>query len=544
MDRRRFLASLSALGLAACDDGPRGAASLRPISGRLLGPSFAIGHALKDGGLPEPGETLRQPVVIAGGGIAGLSAAWKLRKVGFGDFTLFELEDRPGGNARFGENTVSAFPWGAHYLPLPTQEARAVRELLSDLGVLQGDPFVASPRYDERYLVHTPQDRMYRNGIWQDGLLPRIGADPRDLEQLKRFDDLVTKYRERRDRQGRRAFAIPMALSSPDAELHLLDHMSMRDFLLGHGLDSPALHWYVDYACRDDFGLHSANTSAWAGLHYWACRNATAKDADSGAVLTWPEGIGWIVRRLAPMLAGHIRSQALVWRIEETARSVRADIYLHRERRSVRVECEHLIWASPVFQLPRVLPSADPALVQASRAWSYSPWIVANLTLEELPRHTIGAPLSWDNVFYDSPSLGYVVATHQQLRLWSRGTVLTWFLPLVQDDAAAGRKQLLEAPWQVWSEMALADIGRAHAEIRDITASVDVFRWGHAMVRPVQGFIWGQARQLLTRPRARLHLAHSDLSGFSLFEEAQYRGVTAAERVLAALGVRFSSSIV
>ena len=32
---------------------------------------------------------------------------------------------------------------------------------------------------------------------------------------------------------------------------------------------------------------------------------------------------------------------------------------------------------------------------------------------------------------------------------------------------------------------------------------------------------------------ARITLAHADLSGFSLFEEAQYRGVVAAERVLA-----------
>ena len=33
----------------------------------------------------------------------------------------------------------------------------------------------------------------------------------------------------------------------------------------------------------------------------------------------------------------------------------------------------------------------------------------------------------------------------------------------------------------------------------------------------------------------RLYFAHSDLSGLSLFEEAQYRGVQAADRALAAL---------
>jgi hypothetical protein len=41
----------------------------------------------------------------------------------------------------------------------------------------------------------------------------------------------------------------------------------------------------------------------------------------------------------------------------------------------------------------------------------------------------------------------------------------------------------------------------------------------------------------------RLRFAHADVSGFSLFEEAQYRGVLAAERTLRRLGVRFSSSL-
>jgi hypothetical protein len=38
--------------------------------------------------------------------------------------------------------------------------------------------------------------------------------------------------------------------------------------------------------------------------------------------------------------------------------------------------------------------------------------------------------------------------------------------------------------------------------------------------------------------RGRVHVAHADASGMSLFEEANDRGVAAAEAVLAALGVR------
>jgi hypothetical protein len=54
------------------------------------------------------------------------------------------------------------------------------------------------------------------------------------------------------------------------------------------------------------------------------------------------------------------------------------------------------------------------------------------------------------------------------------------------------------------------------------------------MRRPVPGSLWsGQRQKLADFQNPRITLAHADLSGFSLFEEAQYRGVVAAERVLA-----------
>ena len=53
------------------------------------------------------------------------------------------------------------------------------------------------------------------------------------------------------------------------------------------------------------------------------------------------------------------------------------------------------------------------------------------------------------------------------------------------------------------------------------------------MVRPTVGFLGADARRDLEWAPRGIHLAHSDLSGLSLFEEAQYRGVVAADAVLA-----------
>jgi hypothetical protein len=61
-------------------------------------------------------------------------------------------------------------------------------------------------------------------------------------------------------------------------------------------------------------------------------------------------------------------------------------------------------------------------------------------------------------------------------------------------------------------------------------------RWGHAMIRPKPGFIWGGARQAAAKPYRNIHFAHSDLSGIPLFEEAFDNGLRAAEELLAAFG--------
>ena len=86
--------------------------------------------------------------------------------------------------------------------------------------------------------------------------------------------------------------------------------------------------------------------------------------------------------------------------------------------------------------------------------------------------------------------------------------------------------------------------GRAHGDLRSLTVAADIVRLGHAMARPTVGFVWGSVREGVRGRCAAPRFAHADVSGFSIFEEAQYRGVLAAERTLRRLGVRFSSSLV
>jgi hypothetical protein len=434
MDRRDFLVSVAAAAGAASLAGCRGGPPPLP-PGELLGTSLALGHRLQSAGFAPPSESRKVPVVIVGAGVAGLAAGWKLARAGFADFLLVELEGEAGGNSRAGRNAVSAYPWGAHYLPLANREALAVRELLAELGVLLGDPRAPRPVYDERYLCATPQERLYRNGRWQEGLLPQTGVSAAERGQYQRFAELIEGFKRRRDDAGRAAFALPMALSSRAPDLLALDRISMRDWLLAQGLDSPQLHWYVNYACRDDYGTASAAVSAWAGIHYFACRTGEAQNAGNETVLTAPEGNAWLVSGMLRSISAHagerLLSGALAFRVAGGERGASAgplavDLWLASEQRTLRLLAEQVIWAAPLFLVPHVF-AGHAALKAAAASYSYAPWLVANLTLSRFPDERAGAPPAWDNVLYDSAGLGYVVATHQQMRLWRQATVLTFY---------------------------------------------------------------------------------------------------------------------
>ncbi|HRD65430.1 MAG TPA: NAD(P)-binding protein [Candidatus Competibacter sp.] len=545
MNRRRFLWSLAAVAAGGAQIWRWLASPKTPPlpQGEILGASDMLGHRLRSGDFPEPTETLNASVIIVGGGIAGLSAGWKLLKSGFTDFAVLELEPEVGGNARYGTNAITAYPWGAHYLPFPTRESRAVRELLADFGVLRGDPFAAEPDYDERYISFAPQERLYAHGVWREGLWPQAGVRQRDLDQYRQFQDSMDGYRRRRGADGRKAFAIPMDFSARDPELLALDRLSMRDFLLQNGLDSEPLHWYVNYACRDDYGCRYDETSAWMGIHYFASRDALARDADGDDVLTWPEGNGWLVERLRERLRPHLITGALVWRLSELDRAVLVDAWHPRENRSVRRLAHAAIWAAPVFQAPSVFRELSSELTTAIGEFQYAPWLVANLSLRRFPAERRGVPLSWDNVLYDSDALGYVVATHQHRTAHQEQTVFTWYQALCNGPPDRERQRLLETPWATWAERILSDLSKPHPDIRQIVTRLDLMRWGHAMIRPRPGFVWSAARQRLERAQDRVLFAHSDLSGYSVFEEANYRGVLAAEQVMTTLNIPFSSSI-
>jgi hypothetical protein len=89
--------------------------------------------------------------------------------------------------------------------------------------------------------------------------------------------------------------------------------------------------------------------------------------------------------------------------------------------------------------------------------------------------------------------------------------------------------------------MVLDDLLPVHPDLEERVQGLDVQVWGHGMVLPAPGFLWGGAREAAAAPSGRVHFAAADLGGLPLFEEAQWAGVRAAEESLAAEGRRSES---
>ena len=553
MQRRQFLGSAAAALLAGCQPPPPA------LEFAFAGIDLERGHALRDllaqGPLPAPTLVRRAQVIIAGGGVAGLAAARSLRLAGVHDFALLELEDTPGGNSRAGAVNGVACPLGAHYLPVPGDHAPEVQDLLEELGLRQR--VAGRWQYDERHLCHSPQERLYFEREWQEGLLPVQGVGEATLEQYRRFSQAVGAA-SRAARFTMPQFAALDAKTGLAPAHQALDAMTFEAWLQHQGLDDAHLRWYLDYCCRDDYGAGMARVSAWAGLHYFASRHgfhapgeAVAEDREG--VLTWPEGNGWLTQQLAaPLKAqGQLQTGTSVLRIAETRRGVEVDAFNHHSGNVERWQAPRCVVALPVFVAARVVHNPPAFLAQAAQRLQWAPWAVTNIHLNAPLADRPGAAPAWDNVIYGDSNpggLGYVDASHQKLDPRPRPTVLTYYQAL--GDVADARQQLATQGAEHWGRAALASLAGPHPDVLQHATRVQVTRYGHAMSIPVPGvqtflsqiglqgapgkrklLLNGERQRALPTPAtARLAFAHSDWSGYSVFEEAFTRGHAAGLR--------------
>ena len=541
MRRRSFL--LGAATAAAAGSAGYWRARVIETTPDVRYPGMQAGHALRDkAALPQPSATRQHQVAILGAGVAGLSCAWKLAREGFTDFVVVQGPEF-AGNAAAGVRDGLDYPLGAHYLPLPSLASAHVREMLADFGIIERGAGDARPYYNEAVLVHSPQERLLRNGRWEEHLLPMTGVPEADAAQHQRFLALVDRLRTQVGNDGRKVFCIPLELSSRDPAWRALDALTFKDWLAREGYTSSALHWYLNYCCRDDYGADYDVVSAWAGLHYFASRDGHAANAGEGAVLTWPGGLATLAERMRAAITqklGHADwlLPGTAVRIEELPAGPRVlcvESTTDGAHRAYALQTRRTVCAMPLFVAQRLLPDIraygyDPA----THAAPHAAWMVSNFVMEGYPLEAPGEPLSWDNVVYEGQALGYVVSTHQLLRVArTPRSVFTAYHALSGQTPQAARDWLTRASPQDLRDVAAVDLVAAYGkEFWRNARQLEITVRGHAMATPVCGYLSNPGLAALRAVDGPVLFAHADLSGYSVFEEASWWGVTAAARIL------------
>ncbi len=514
------------------------------IQGGIVGAPALRGHLPRtfQGG-ERIHNSIRTGIAIIGGGAAGLSTGWELSRKGFNDYLILELDSMVGGNSIGGSIQGLRHPWGAHYLPIPNKESFLVRELLSDLGEIknygENERRESAPIFKEESLVAAPAERLFHYGRWHPGIVPTFGESAGALDQHRRFHDAMEEFTSAQGSDGRPAFAIPIEHSSSDERFTTLDTYSFSDWLRTNKYSTPSLLWYLNYCCKDDYGATIDQVSAWAGIHYFAGRRGWSGNAENSELLTWPNGNQYLVEGLAKFSSQRILSDAVVLQVKEiqngTGGSFSIIFYNCRTSECTEVLAHSVVLATPLHTHRYLLK--DDSVRGAyydSPLLLHHPWMVANMLVEGMPEGEWGES-AWDNVLFGSDSLGYVNATHQLHSLKEERSLLTYYLPCPTMDPSQKRAQLLTTPWVEWVKMVCADLHRPHPSLYSHLSHFDVWLWGHGMAAPAPGYLWGQngrPRDAET-PVPGLYRAHTDLSGISIFEEAQYRGVRAAQQARA-----------
>ena len=430
-------------------------------------------------------------VVVVGGGIAGLAAAWALRDL---DVVVLEAGDRVGGRIRSDRRGDYWLNFGAHVFAGP---GSASDRLLRDTGVeavdvpgvltaVELNGKVVAGRRVETYPFRLPLTVGDRLALVRTGLRLRL--------EVARYDRVVRR-------------------ASPAAVLAYDGDRSFTDWL---GRVPPSVDAILRATLRRSSG-EPEDLAAGYGIGYFHL----VWDRSGGLARNLLGGSGALPEAIAAELGDRIRMRTRVEEVAPADGGVRV-AHEHGEERA-----RFAVVATPAHVTRRFLRGAPDDTFAALGEIAYGSYVLAALRTGE------PGPAAWDDV--------YAVATPQRSfnMLFNTANVLRRAGPrepggtlMVYSGGTLARRLWDEDDTRI-AETYLADLDGVFAGAAQLVEETVVHRWEHGLpyVRPGRHRI----QQALERPLDPVFLA-GDYLGSRYTETAIATGRAAAEAIRGRLG--------
>ena len=454
-----------------------------------------ICHQVRDKGnaiFTRPPASAHHDIVIVGGGVSGLAAAYRLRRH---DVLLLEKEPHWGGNAYAMEYEGSTYGTGSAFLYKDDEYAFGLaKEIgLNPLPINSSDASIIGGEL-------IPD-------TWGDGL-NKLPYPPLIRESFKKFKKEIVAIDV--EKRGRELFNLPFS------ELMKLYPAEIKQ-------------WWDSYG-PSNYGATSEEAAAAVGILEL---QSMVRESHADDRYTWPGGLGAVTRKLAEILQPQYgeRMRAAATTIAVVNNKEDAQVTYIEAGQPKTVTAKAVIMATPKFITRRIVDGLPDKQSDAMQQIRYIPYPVVNLIFDK-PVFNHGYD-TWcpGNIFTDIVVADWVIRGESGYK--QKFNILGCYTPMKEED----RSSLLnESGARKVAANVLRDFQKLMPGLNVDPIEVHIYRRGHPLYMSTPG-LYTEVQPLVRHPLDRVFFANTDSEGP---ESTLNEGILAAHRAVKQVEARLA----
>ena len=430
-----------------------------------------ICHKVRDKGnqiFARPPASAKHDVVIVGGGVSGLAAAYRLQHR---DVLLLEKEPHWGGNAYAMEYEGSAYGTGSAFLYEDDEYAFSLaKEIgLNPLPINSSDASII-------------RGELVRD-TWGEGL-NKLPYPAPVRESFKKFKKEILAMNV--EKRGRELF-----------------NMRFSDLMKGYPAELK--HWWDAYG-PSNYGARSDEAAAGVGILEL---QSMAQESHKDDRYTWPGGLGALMQKLAdvlqPKYGERMQTGATIVAVVPGKSDVQVTYMKGGELKTVSAKA--VIMATPKFITRRIVDGLPEKQSEAMHQIHYIPYPVVNLIFNR-PVFNEGYD-TWcpGNKFTDIVVADWVIRNESGYK--QKYNILSCYTPMSEDD----RGYLLnESGARKIAAEVLTDFQKLMPNLNVDPVEVHIYRRGHPLYMSTPG-LYTEVQPLVRQPVDRIFFANTDSEG-------------------------------